>query len=185
MPTGGDWVAQESNWIDNLIKMAKGEGGGGGAPAAPKPRLVDPKTGEEPLGMAAKLRAGCKGALKNEKGEITEAIAQLGLVQDAQMKDLARFLDGLKASREGNATLLDNTMVLLTSNLGNASSHDCRNMPVILAGGGFQHGQHLAFDQKKNYPLPNLYLSMLHRMGINDERFASSTGTMDGLLLRS
>jgi hypothetical protein len=118
-------------------------------------------------------------------GQKPEAIAQLGLVQDAQMKDLARFLDGLKASREGNATLLDNTMVLLTSNLGNASSHDCRNMPVILAGGGFQHGQHLAFDQKKNYPLPNLYLSMLHRMGINDERFASSTGTMDGLLLRS
>ncbi len=117
-------------------------------------------------------------------GQKPENIAQLALIQDAQMKDFARFLDILKDTREGNSTLLDNTMVLLTSNLGNASSHDCRNMPVILAGGGFEHGQHLAFNQKNNYPLPNLYLSMLHRMGINDESFASSTGTMDGLKLR-
>jgi hypothetical protein len=52
---------------------------------------------------------------------------------------------------------------------------------VILAGGGFKHGQHLAFDTQRNYPLPNLYVSMLQRMGIEASKFASASGTMRGL----
>ena len=72
-------------------------------------------------------------------------------------------------------------MVLLTSNLGNASSHDNKNMPVLFAGGGFRHGQHIAFDRKNNYPLPNLYLSAAQRLGLAVDKFASSTGTMRGL----
>jgi hypothetical protein len=59
--------------------------------------------------------------------------------------------------------------VLLTSNLGNASSHDNRNMPVLFAGGGFRHGRHLAFDRKNNYPLPNLYVSVLQRTGLEGD----------------
>ena len=54
-------------------------------------------------------------------------------------------------------------------------------MPVLLAGGGFRHGQHLAFDQKNNYPLPNLYVSILQRMGMEVDQFATSTGTLTGL----
>jgi hypothetical protein len=77
--------------------------------------------------------------------------------------------------------LLDDTMVLLTSNLGNASAHDNKNMPVLFAGGGFKHGQHLAFDQKDNYPLPNLYVSALQRLGLEEERFATGEKTMSGL----
>jgi hypothetical protein len=77
--------------------------------------------------------------------------------------------------------LLDRTMVLLTSNLGNASSHDNKNMPVLFAGGGFRHGQHLAFDRKNNEPLPNLYFSALQRLGLEMDRLASSTGTLRGL----
>jgi hypothetical protein len=77
--------------------------------------------------------------------------------------------------------MLDTTSVLMTSNLGNASSHDNRNMPVIFAGGGFKHGQHLAFDKSNNYPLPNLYLSILRRHGLEADRFATSTGEMTGL----
>ena len=69
----------------------------------------------------------------------------------------------------------------MTSNLGNASNHDNRNMPVLLAGGGFKHGQHLAFDRKKNYPLPNLFVSALQEVGMEVEQFASSTSTMNGL----
>jgi hypothetical protein len=49
------------------------------------------------------------------------------------------------------------------------------------SGGAFKHGQHLAFDKQRNYPLPNLYLSMLERIGIESDKFASSTGTMRGL----
>ena len=72
-------------------------------------------------------------------------------------------------------------MVLFGSNLGNASNHDTRNMPILLAGGGFRHGQHLAFDRQDNYPLTNLYVSMLQQLGLEIETFVSSTGTMRGL----
>ena len=72
-------------------------------------------------------------------------------------------------------------MILYGSHLGNASNHNNTNMPILLAGGGFKHGQHLAFDQANNYPLPNLFVSMLQRLGLEIDRFASSTGTMRGL----
>jgi hypothetical protein len=98
------------------------------------------------------------------------------LVEQGVVNEWGAFLRKLKTDK-----LLDDTMVLLTSNLGNASSHDNKNMPVLFAGGGFKHGQHLAFDQKNNYPLPNLYLSTLHRLGMQDEQFATSTGEMNGL----
>lgn len=114
-------------------------------------------------------------------GKDPEKLAQLKVIELEQMKLLANFLIRLEASQEGAASLLDNTMVLYGSNLGNASSHDTRNMPMMLAGGGFRHGQHLQFDAQKNEPLPNLFVSMLQRLGIEADRFATSTGTMRGL----
>jgi hypothetical protein len=108
-------------------------------------------------------------------------IAQLTIVETEVVNALARFLGKLASSQEAGSSLLDNTMVLFGSNLGNASSHDTKNMPIMLAGGGFQHGQHLAFDQANNYPLPKLFVSMLQRLGLETDSFASSTGTMDGL----
>ncbi len=106
---------------------------------------------------------------------------QLKIIDEWHMKLLAELIGNLKSVREGEDTLLDRTMVLYGSNFGDANSHVCTNMPVILAGGGFRHGQNLAFDTANNYPLPNLYVSMLQRMGIESDRFASSTGTMRGL----
>ena len=105
-----------------------------------------------------------------------EKLAQLAIVEQGVINQWGGFLRKLKTDK-----LLDDTMVLLTSNLGNASAHDNKNMPVLFAGGGFKHGQHLAFDQKNNYPLPNLYLSALHRLGLQDEKFATSTKEIDGL----
>lgn len=105
-----------------------------------------------------------------------EKLEQLAIVEQGVINEWAGFLRRLKTDE-----LLDETMVLLTSNLGNASSHDNKNMPVLFAGGGFKHGQHLAFDQKDNYPLPNLYLSALQRLGLEQENFATSSGTMRGL----
>jgi len=75
-------------------------------------------------------------------------------------------------------------MILFGSNMGSASKHTSDNMPMLLAGGGFKHGQHLAFDKQNNYPLPNLYVSMLQRMGVEKDRFSTSTGTMKGLEVR-
>lgn len=108
-------------------------------------------------------------------------IAQLSILETEVMKVFGGFLKKLANSAEAGSSLLDNTMVLFGSNLGNASSHDTKNMPIILAGGGFNHGQHLAFNQQNNYPLPRLYVSMLQRLGLETDTFASSTGTMDGL----
>jgi hypothetical protein len=52
---------------------------------------------------------------------------------------------------------------------------------LILAGGGFKHGKHLAFDESNNTPLANLFVSLLQRLGIETDRFASSTGTIGAL----
>ncbi len=111
-----------------------------------------------------------------------EKLDQLAIVEQAVIDEWGHFLRKLKAAELAENTLLDETMTLLTSNLGNASSHNNKNMPVLFGGGGFKHGRHLAFDQKKNYALPNLYLSALHQLGLQDESFATSTGEMDGLL---
>jgi len=109
--------------------------------------------------------------------------SQLEVIDHWHMKLLGGLISDLKGVHDGEDTLLDRTMVLYGSNFGDANAHVCTNMPMILAGGGFRHGQHLAFDTQRNYPLPNLYVSMLQRMGIETDKFASSTGTMKGLEL--
>lgn len=110
-----------------------------------------------------------------------EKLAQLALVEQALLNQWADFLRDLNRTDDVSGCLLDNTYVLLTSNLGNASNHDNRNMPVLVAGGKFQHGQHLAFDQQNNYPLPNLFVSLLQQLGLGVDQFASGRGTMTGL----
>jgi len=105
-----------------------------------------------------------------------DKLRQLAIVEAGQVKAWGTFVRKLRDSG-----LLKETMTVMTSNLGNASSHNNLNMPVLFAGGGFRHGRHLAFDQKNNYPLPNLYLSALHRLGLEEKRFATTSGTMRGL----
>ncbi|HWA99731.1 MAG TPA: DUF1552 domain-containing protein [Pirellulales bacterium] len=110
-----------------------------------------------------------------------EKLGQLAIVETAIVGAWGDFLRDMQRSDDHGSNLLEHTTVLLTSNLGNASSHDNRNMPVLVAGGGFKHGQHLAFDRKNNYPLPNLYVSILQQTGLEHSTFATSTGTMRGL----
>ncbi len=110
-----------------------------------------------------------------------EVIAELRAKEEAQFDVLAGFLTGLEAVKEEGQSLLDRTMVLYGTCMGSANSHSNVNLPVLLAGGGFKHGQHLAFDQQNNYPLTNLYLSMLHRLGIAAKDFSTSNGTLAGL----
>jgi len=114
-------------------------------------------------------------------GNRPDKLAQLRNLELAQFQQLAKLFKGLQETNENSVPLLNNTMVLFGSNLGNGNSHDTRNLPILLAGGGFKHGQHLAFDRGQNYPLPNLFVSMLQRLGLETDRFASSTGTMRGL----
>lgn len=108
-------------------------------------------------------------------------LEQLKIVEIETMKTLHDLLAKLRQTREEDATLLDRTMVYLGSNLGDGSSHSVKNLPILLAGGGFRHGQHLAFDPQSPPPLCNLYVSMLQRLGIETEKFSTSTGTLTGL----
>ena len=109
-------------------------------------------------------------------------IAQLRTLEIEKMKTLRDFFKQLRDTREEGETLLDRTMIFFSSNLADASKHSVKNMPILLTGGGFKHGQHLAFDENKNPPLSNLYVSMLQRMGIEADKFGSSTGTLTGLV---
>jgi hypothetical protein len=113
-------------------------------------------------------------------GQDPAKIAQLKTVETEKLKLLRDLLTKLKQTKEDGDTLLDRTAVFFGSNLGNASNHSCKNLPVILAGGGFRHGQHLAFGAT-NPPLSNLFVSLLQRLGINADKFGSSTGTLTGL----
>ena len=114
-------------------------------------------------------------------GNRPDKLKQLALIEDEFMKLQRDFLLKLNKSKESGRALLDNTMVLHTSNMGNASIHDTRNMPTVIAGGKFKHGQHIAFDSVHNEPLANLYVMMLNNLGIRDEKFASSSGTVRGM----
>jgi BMFP domain-containing protein YqiC len=114
-------------------------------------------------------------------GMAEEKLTQLKAIDEWHMKLLADLFKGLKSAREDGEALLDRTMVLYGSNLGDANAHSTTNLPTLIAGGGFRHGQHLAFDRGRNYPLPNLFVSMLQRMGIEEAGFGPSTGTMRGL----
>jgi hypothetical protein len=108
-------------------------------------------------------------------------LAQLQLIEIECMKVLCELVGRLKQSQEGGETLLDRTTVYLGSNLGDASSHSNKNLPVLVAGGGFRHGQHLAFDPQNSPPLCNLYVSMLQRLGIEVDKFNTGSGTLNGL----
>ncbi len=111
-------------------------------------------------------------------GQDDGKIKQLALIEEAEMKLFADFLGKMKSTSEGDASLLDRTVVFHASNLGNASAHTCDNLPILLAGGGFKHAGHVAFDRKNNKPLSNLFVRMLQQVGIEMDRFGSSTGTI-------
>ena len=116
-------------------------------------------------------------------GNREEKVSELRLIEEAEFRALAEFLSGLRAAQDGPGTLLDRTAVLFGTNMGSANAHSNDNLPVLLAGGGFKHAGHLAFDRKKNYPLSNLYVSLLQRLGVEAGTFSSGIGTMRGLEL--
>ena len=115
-------------------------------------------------------------------GQSKEKLAELEKVDLQQMRHLRDLISALAATPGADgARLLDQTMVLYGSNLGDANVHNCTNLPILLAGGGFRHGQHLAFDTLHNKPLCNLFVSMLQNMGIESAAFGSSGATLSGL----
>lgn len=114
-------------------------------------------------------------------GHRPEVVAELRAKEEAQFAALGDFLGALAATAEPGASLLDRTMVLYGTPMGSANSHSNVNLPVLLAGGGFRHGQHLAFDPARNHPLATLFVSMLQRLGLETGHFSSGPTTLRGL----
>ena len=105
-------------------------------------------------------------------------IEQLKIIETEILKCFDGFLTRMAQPREAGGRLLDQTSVLFGSNLGNANAHDPSNLPIILAGGGYDHGRHVAYDKRNNIPLCNLFVSLLSKMGVETASFATSTGKL-------
>ncbi len=118
-------------------------------------------------------------------GKVQTNIDQLVQIETYQLEQMARFLGILKLIQEPNSdgTLLDHTMVLHGSGMGNANSHTNSDLPLVLAGGGFRHGEHKRYpkDGRSRVPLSNLFVTMLQRFGLETDTFSLSTGTLTGL----
>ena len=110
-------------------------------------------------------------------GQDAEKIRQLRLIEEAQIKSLEKLMADMKRKTEGDRRLLDNTAMVFGSNLGNANAHDTKNLPVLLAGGRFRHGQHLVLDRENNTPLCNLFVQIAQQMGQPIDSFGSSSST--------
>ena len=111
-------------------------------------------------------------------GQSEEKVRQLLEADREQMLLFKKLIQNLAAKREKEARLLDRTMVLFGSNMGDANTHDNTNLPILLAGGGFKHGTHQAFKHDNNAPLCNLFVTLLQSLGVETSSFGSSTGTL-------
>lgn len=134
------------------------------------------------IGTVPKIEGVAQGYhTLSHHGKDPERMKQLEIVERATLKVFFDFTAKLREFKEGDSNLLERTQVLLGSNLGNASGHLTTNLPLLLAGGGYKHGQHLAFDLKDNYPMSNLFVTMMQRAGLEKDRFHEFSGPMRGL----
>lgn len=141
-------------------------------------RFVTVKTGQ--LGEVPKIEGVDTGWHDlSHHGQDAQKIEELKLIEQAEFREIGNFMGMLKAAKESGGTLLDNTTLFVTSNLGNASSHSSRDLPVIVAGGGFKHGSHIVAGGKgnDNARLSNLYVQIARRFGVDTEAFGTNDGT--------
>lgn len=117
-------------------------------------------------------------------GQDETRLQQLSIIETFHTRQFARFLGELKRTQASESeSLLEKTIVLFGSGMGNASSHSNRDLPLILAGGGFRHGEHKSYSKSGNRQTPacNIFVSMLQRFGLEIDQFGTSTGTLEGL----
>ena len=117
-------------------------------------------------------------------GERKENVEALKLIEGYQVAQMAYLIDLLKAQEDTaqGGTLFDHTMILFGCGMA-TGTHSTRNLPLLLAGGGFLHGEHKVYPEAKGKRVmaANLLLSMLQNFGLEIERFGTSTGTLTGL----
>jgi hypothetical protein len=115
-------------------------------------------------------------------GNNAEKVARMAKINSFHVSLFAEFVQKLKKTTDGNGSLLDHSLYLYGSGMGNPNVHDHTNLPTIVAGGGagkMRGGRHIQYD--KPTPLANLHLSLLNKVGVPVESFADSTGTVDEL----
>jgi hypothetical protein len=108
-----------------------------------------------------------------------EKLLKLAKINAYHVSLFAYLLERMKATPDGDGTLLDNTAYLLGSGMGNPDVHDHTNLPVILAGGR-NGGRHIRY--KDPAPLANVHLTLLEKIGVHQDRFGDSTGMIGELL---
>jgi len=115
-------------------------------------------------------------------GNDPDKIARMAKINAFHVSLFAYFLERLKATPEGNGTLLDHSLLLYGSGIGNPNVHDHTNLPILVAGGaagGMKGDRHIRYD--KPVPLANLHLTLLDKVGVNIERFGDSSGKITDL----
>ena len=163
------WIAGQQQWY-RLVHLAL---------QTDSTRVIVLGLGEQGQQNVPDLSIGHHDA--SHHGKDPAKIEQFARYEEKEYANLAGFLDKLVATTETGGALLDRTQVLIASNLGDASAHAGDNLPVMLAGGGFRHRGHLAFDAKNNYPLSNIYVRMLRQFGLEIDRFGSNEGVLTEL----
>src|SRR5437763_4682962 len=163
---GAQLVARSRQWFD-IVRLA----------------LLTDSTRVITLFLGSQDQPGVEGVTlahhdASHHGQEPTKLEQLALIEEAEVRVLGEFLEKMGKAAEGEHTLLDRTAVFYASNLGNSSSHDNTNLPVLLAGGGFKHQGHVAFDRANNTLLANLFVRMLHQMGVEAKGFGASTGVV-------
>ena len=118
-------------------------------------------------------------------GKRPELLKELSIIESFYSAQFSRFLTKLKETPDSDGqSLLESTVVMFASGMGNASAHSSRNLPIMLAGGGFQHGQHHRFERqgRDGRPLSDLFVSILQQLGIERDNFSTSTSNLNDLL---
>ncbi len=115
-------------------------------------------------------------------GKDPENLKLLQRIENQNMVEFSQFLDQLASIEEEGESLLDSSIVTIGSNLGNANNHSGLNLPCLVAGGGFRHGQHLLKEPLNATPLANLYVSLLDKLEIENDGFGDSTGALEGFV---
>jgi len=128
------------------------------------------------------LRLPGENHAASHHGQKPNKVRQFVNIQLGYMNEFARMLEYMQSVKSQGGSLLDRTMVMIGSGMGNSSNHSTRNLPILVAGGGFRHGHHLSFAGNQKPPLSDLYVTMLQQMGIETDQFSSSRSSMNGLL---
>jgi hypothetical protein len=162
-PNNEDLIARQTLWFD-ITKLAF---------QTDSTRIILLTMGDAGRPKLEGLNLGHHDASHHGKDETK--IEQLAMIEEAEMKQLSRFFSTMQEAQEAGGTLFDHTAILNVSNLSNASAHTCENLPVLLAGGGFNHQGHVLKDRKDNMPLSNIYVRMLQQLGVETDSFGCST----------